>query len=408
MNRNYFFLAGCVFVSLAAINHDVQADDWLAFRGPKQDGATAESKWNAKFPDSGPKVVWNKNVGTGASSVVVAGNQVITMGNRDNRDYVVSLNPDSGNENWSFDYACKFDGRSYDGGTASTPTIDLDGDRVYTMSYEGHIHCLNLKDGKEVWSKHAQRDFGGKLSRWKYAGSPLVVDDLVIFDIGGSSNSTLALNKKTGAKVWGADNGNAGYATPVSFKMGRGEGVVVAKGSEVVGHHLKTGKVLFTIPWKTDYEVNAASPIVMGDKILVSHGYGPGGTAMYTLSSSPRKLWSNSDLKPKTSSPVVYKGAVFGVSQIGGKLVCINASNGKTIWEQRGFGGGTVALADDKLIVLGDKGDLVIAEATSKGYKPISRAKVLSGTCWVNPVLANGRLYCKNNKGELICIDVRN
>lgn len=382
-----------------------QASDWHAFRGPQQDGTSTESKWSAKFPADGPKILWKKNVGTGAASVVVSGEHAITMGNRNGRDFVVSLNPETGEENWSFDYECAFDKRMFDGGTASTPTID--GDHVYTLSYDGHIHCLTLKDGKRVWAKHARQDFGGKLSRWKYAGSPLVLGNAVIFDIGGKTNSTLALNKKTGAKLWGSDSGNAGYATPVSFKAGRSTGVVVAKGTYVIGHDAKTGRKLFSFPWKTSYDVNAATPIILGDKILVSNGYGPGGTAMFSLSGQPKRLWFNSDLKPKTSSPVTYKGAIYGVSQIGGKLLCINAASGKTMWEERGFGGGTLTLAGDKIIALSDRGELVIAQATTSGFKPISRAKILSGTCWVNPVLANGRLYCKNNRGELVCIDVR-
>ena len=122
---------------------------------------------------------------------------------------------------------------------------------------------------------------------------------------------------------------------------------------------------------------------------------------------TPTQLWRNDQIKTKTSTCVVHDGHVYGVSEKGGLLLCIDMIDGQTIWSEKGFGGGTLTLADGKLIVLGERGELVIAPATSDGFVPTSRAQVLNGRCWVNPVLANGRIYCRTNKGQVACIDVR-
>ena len=128
---------------------------------------------------------------------------------------------------------------------------------------------------------------------------------------------------------------------------------------------------------------------------------------MFDLTASPPKqLWTNRDIATKTSSCVGYKGYIYGVSE-GGKLLCINSKDGKTVWSESRMGMGTVALSEGKLIVLSEKGELIIAEATEKGFTPISRTSVLSNKCWVVPVLANGRIYCRSNRGDLVCVDVR-
>ena len=409
--RGFRAAAGAALMLSMASGSMLRADDWPFYRGPNGDGASKETGWSATWPGTGPKVAWEKEVGIGASSVVVVGNRVLTMGNRENKDIVVCLNAADGQELWQFAYACKFDKRQFDGGTASTPTVD--GEFVYTLSYDGQLHCLQLADGKLVWKKHMVQDFGGTLPRWKYACSPLVEGDLLIVDIGGTGNSTLALNKGTGAKIWGSGNDGAGYASPAVYSLGGTRGVIVCKGKAVVGLNLKDGKELWRTPWETSYDVNASTPIVLGDTVFISSGYKEGRGALLKLAATeaPTQLWRNDTMKTKTSSCVVYGGNVYGVmSDISGKpLMCVSLADGKPAWSETGFGAGTLALAGDTLVVLSEKGELVTAKATPTAFTAISRAQVLPARvkCWVQPVLANGRIYCRNNKGALVCLDVR-
>lgn len=396
---------------LIAASVPVTADDWTNFRGPNYDGISAESDWKAEFPETGPKEAWRASVGIGASSVTVQGDRLLTMGNEDDKDSIICIDINSGKELWRHTYPCAFEKRGYDGGTSATPTID--GDRVYALSYDGQLKALNLADGSVIWEKHLVDDFGGELTKWKYSCSPLIQGDMIILDIGGAKNSTVAINKNTGELIWGAGDETAGYATATPYSQNGKPAVLVFKAEHMVSHDIATGKQLWSLPWKTNYDVNASCPTALGDKVFISSGYpgrsGRGG--FFDLSSGePKELWINPDLKTQVNSGVIHNGHVYAISQDKrGMLTCVSLETGKTMWQERGSYGvyGSAVMANGKLIVLSERGELTTAEASPEGYKEISKAKILDDKCWVAPVLANGRLYCRNNQGVLICFDMR-
>jgi outer membrane protein assembly factor BamB len=385
------------------------AADWPFFRGPDRDGMSRETDWSAEFSEDDPPIAWRRNVGIGASSMVVVGDRVFTMGSRNEseQDVIFALNVTDGSVAWEFAYSNPFEGRMFEGGTAATPTAD-DG-HLYTLGYNGEIHCLTIDEGKVVWKKNAIADFGGAQPRWKYSGSPLVEGNLVILDIGGNGNSTIALDKKTGKKVWGAGSDGAGYAPPIPFKHGDTTAVMVFKAKAMVALALADGNELWRIPWRTQYDVNASSPFVVGDKFFISSGYPNGRGVLFQLGDGePAKLWQNDDIKTKMSSCVPYKGHVYAVSEKLGVLMCVDMADGKTAWSQRGAGQhGTLTIAGGKLVVLTDSGQLVICKATPEGYDRVSKVQILDKRTWVNPVLPNGRIFCRDNIGNLVCLDVR-
>jgi len=409
MTKSMFSIFIATFVSLALLAFGASsalADDWTSYRGPNQNGSSNEVGWSARFPKAGPKVLWRANVGTGASSVTVKGKLLLTMGNTNSKDIVSCLDAETGKKIWTFDYPNRFSSRMFDGGTASTPTID--GDFVYTFGDLGDLFCLRLKDGKKVWTRNARSDFGGTLGRWNYSCSPMIDGNLVIIDSGGRDYSTVALNKKNGAPYWGAGGDRGSYSTPVMLERDGKRSVLVHKSSALVALNIEDGQELWRVAWTNRNGVHASSPLIIGDTMFISSGYRKGG-ALYDLKANPPKqLWFNSDASTKTSSCVTYKGYIFGISE-GGVLFCIDIKDGKTIWKESRMGMGALCLSDGKLIVLSQTGELIIAEATSQGFKSISRAEVMQGRarCWVMPVLAGGRIYCRSNKGELVCVDVR-
>jgi outer membrane protein assembly factor BamB len=389
-----------------------RADDWPFFRGPTYNGISTETGWTAEWPAGGPKVAWKADVGIGASSVVVANRRTFTMGARSerNQDVVWCLEADSGRVLWQFAYCCKFEARQFEGGPASTPTVD--GLSVYALSHDGQLHCLSVEDGSVSWRKHLVEDFGGRYSSWKYAGSPLVVGDRLILDTGADGNSTVALDKTSGRKIWGVGNDLAGYATPIPFHQAGRRGVLVFKARAMVAHDLMTGQELWRIDWRTYYDCNASTPTVVGDRLFISTGYGGRSArgALFQLGAGrPQQLWLNQDLETKMNSAVVYDGYVYCISEKSrGQLMCFDLRDGAMVWSESRFAPyGTLMLADGKLIILDEKGELVVADATPERYRELSRAKVLDGRCWVMPVLAGGRLYAKDNMGHLVCLDVR-
>jgi outer membrane protein assembly factor BamB len=399
-----------VCVILPLVTAPVAADDWPFFRGPHNNGVSFESGWLVRWPESGPRVAWRKDLGIGASSFAVVNNRVISMGNQQDTDIVWCLDADSGRVIWQFDYPCKFVDHNFEGGTSSTPTVD--GSFVYTLGYDGQVHCLNIKNGQLVWRRHLVHDFGGRYSSWDYAGSPLVTGDRIIFDTGADGNSTVALDKTNGQKVWGVGEDLAGYATPIPFEHAGMPAVLVFKARAMVAHDLADGRELWRISWKTNYDVNASTPTVVGDKLFVSSGYGgkrARGALFQLKQSEPRQIWVNGDIETKMNSAVVHDGHVYCISErAGGQLMCVDLLSGTTVWAERSFAKyGALMIADGKLVIVDEEGDLVIAEATSDEYRELARTTVLSGRCWAMPVLSNGRIYVRNNKGKMACLDVR-
>jgi outer membrane protein assembly factor BamB len=393
--------------TLVATSIPLFAADWPRYRGPNLDGVSAETAWSSDWPKAGPPQLWRASLGTGASSVAINAGRLYTMGNINDTDIVYCLDAATGREIWRHSYRCPLEKRQFEGGPAATPTVD--GERVYTLSHDGDLFCLNAATGQVIWRKQIQHDFGGSRPRWGYAGSPLIEGDMVIVDAGGAGSSTLALNKLDGRLVWKSGNDDAGYASPIAYTAGGDTRVVVLfKARALVGKNAASGAELWRHPWQTAYDVNAPTPIVAGNLIFITSGYNTGCAVIELRDGRPVERWRNRAIASQFNSAVLRDGHVYGIdgNTPRGDLVCVELATGEEKWRQGGFGCGSLKLAGQRLIVLGERGELFAARADSTGYNELARAQVLGGRCWVVPVLSGGRLYCKNNQGELVCLDV--
>ena len=380
------------------------AADWPHWRGPDYNGISKETGWNATWPEGGPKVLWEASVGNGFASIAVSNGRAYTMGNIDDNDILYCFDAATGNEIWKNSFSCPLYNRNHEGGTCATPTID--GDAIYTFSKDGDVVRFNAANGDIVWHKRLNKDFGFKHPRWHFSGSPLVVDDLVILNAGSSG---VALKKADGSIAWQSDKDASGYATGVPFAFGEQKFVAMPVSREIVCLNPATGDIVWRFPWKTSYDINAADTIISGDKIFISSGYDHGCVLLKIDANKVTELWQNKNMCNQINSSVLWQGCLYGFSgQVngGGKLTCIDFETGQVKWSQGGFGTGSLMLTDGKLIILGEKGKLVIAEASPDGYREISSAQILTGKCWTVPVLANGRIYARNAAGRLVCVDV--
>ncbi len=378
--------------------------DWYRWRGPGLNGISTESGWVADFPASGPKRLWKAQVGTGFSSVVVSDGRLFTMGNRADVDSVCCFDAESGKELWVHRYPCPTDPRYYEGGTSATPTVD--GNVVYTISRKGDLFSFRADSGKVIWSKNIAKALDLKLPEWGFAGSPLVQGDLLLLNVGRYG---AGLKKQSGELVWLTGKEASGYSTPVPFKLNGRDALLIfgAKALAAVG---LDGKVFWEFPWKTQYDVNAADPIISGDKIFISSGYRSGGALLKLVNGRPELEWQNQNMHNQLNGCLLMDGYLYGVSgQSGyaGDLRCVDLATGEVKWKELSVGLGAVTAADGKLIVAGEKGELIIAEATPREFQAISGAQVLGGKNWTVPVLSNGLIYCRNSTGDLVCVDVR-
>jgi hypothetical protein len=387
-----------LFAALTAGSLLTARADWTSYRGPQQNGVSSEK---LTIPTGELRTLWKASVGTGTSSIVVSGEHAFTMGNVRNKDTVWCFDAATGREVWKHEYRLGGDPRMFEGGTAATPTID--GQRVYTVSHQGDLFCLDAATGRPVWYKHYQQDFKGKRPQWGYAGSPLIEGNLLILDVGARGASTVALDKTTGKTVWQSGDDDAGYASPIAADLAGRRTLVLLKATALVGLDAATGRELWRTDWKTSYDVNAATPIVIGsNRIFVSSGYGHGG-ALFEIGKTVTKRWENKNLRAQINTPVVWQGAIYGIdgdASPKAPLVCLDLETGKGRWEEK-VGGGSLVLVDGKLVVFTEQGELQIGEASPAGFKATFSQQVLGKRCWVQPTVANGRVYCRNNVGDL-------
>lgn len=390
------------FTVILALFSSATAADWPQWRGPTRDGSSTETNWSSVWPAGGPQQLWRFNVGTGCTSVVIAKGQLCTMGNSNEADTVYCLDTVTGKTVWKYTYACPLDPHLFEGGPGATPTVD--GDRVYTLSRAGHLHCLNIATGQPIWSKHLVRDLGGKVPTWGYAGSPIVLDNKLIFDLGAPNAATIALDKLTGDIIWKNGTEGASYGTVMPFIHNGKTCLASFNAFGLIVRNADTGRELARYPWKTNYDINAATPIIADDKIFISSGYNHGSALLQFDGHKLTALWENKKMRNHFNSCVLWQGHLYGFDME--TLTCMNFATGDVPWKQTGLGKGSLMLADGKLIIQAERGDLVIANATPVAFQELARAKVLNGRCWVVPVLANGHIYCKNNVGDLVYVDV--
>jgi outer membrane protein assembly factor BamB len=234
-----------------------------------------------------------------------------------------------------------------------------------------------------------------------------VQGDRVYLNVGEAG---LALDKKTGDVVWKSDSKAAGYSTPLPLKDDAGKVAVFSSGQSYTAVNLADGKPVWSTRWLTQYGVNAADPIIDDGRLFLSTGYGKGAALFKLGASEPEQQWKSKVLHTQLNAAVLYKGHLYGADgDTSGKaaLKCIEFATGKEIWSQPNFGSGGVIVADGRLIALNGFGELMTAPVTPEGFKPTATAQVLGGKTWTAPVLANGFVYCRNSRGDVVALDLR-
>jgi len=376
--------------------------DWPQYRGPNRDGVSSETGLLDEWPEGGPKELWRTSLGHGFSGISMSGGRIYTMLSEGSDEFVVCLDGATGQEIWRTRCGPIFKDRFGDG-PRSTPTVD--GELVFALGAHGELHAMSAADGKSVWSRDFPGEFGARTPQWGYSGAPLVEGKLLLMDVGGKRGSSIvAFDKKTGEEVWRSQNDKAGYSAPIAMTVSGRRQVVFFTATALVSVSPEDGTLLWKHPWKTSYDVNAATPIfIPPDKVFVSSGYDVGAAVYQVKEGEAQQVWQNRDMKNKFSSSVLHEGHLYGFDEKTFK--CIVAATGETRWESRGLGHGSLIVADGHLIVLGDEGTLALVEANPAAYREKGRVQIFKGKTWTAPTLSGGKLYLRDEK-QLVSLDI--
>ena len=392
-------LAESVFL-VCALGLGVARADWPSFRGPRYDGISDETGFNTSWAEPLP-FVWGKELGSGFSSFACLGDKVYTCGTQSRQQVIFCLDADTGNTIWQQNIEPEYRESSGGDGTRATPTLD-DG-RVYILGAQGTLLCLNADTGENIWTHRFTHP-----PKWGYSGSVLVEGDLAIATGGQSDGALAALDKTSGQPVWTCGDDIAGYATPYPFTFDGTRYVVGFAGTSALIAEAQTGRLVWQTPWKTDWDVNAATPIYHDGHLFLSSGYKT-GCALFKLRKDGDKVaadqvWKTDALRCKFQTPVLWEGKLYGSDERA--LLCVDFLSGKKCWEQPRVKHGTVVLADGYLLLLTENGELQIAKASPTAFEPLGTADILSDRCWTVPVLHRGRLYARN-LSHAVCLDLR-
>jgi outer membrane protein assembly factor BamB len=407
--RGLILLAVAVPLSVAAAERLAKTKDWPQWRGPERDAVSTETGLLKEWSDDGPPLEWKSGgLGEGYSSVAIAGGRIFTMGNRNREQSLIALSLDGGKELWT----AKVGGRRGDG-PRSTPTVD--GDRVYALGTEGDLVCCQAADGAELWRKNCGADFGGRMmSGWGFCESPLVDGDKLVFTPGGKDAVIVALDKKTGRTLWKAalpDIGNrggdgAGYSSIVISEAAGVKQYVQTIGRGTIGVAAADGKFLWGYNRIANGTANIPTPIVDGDYVFCSTGYGTGAALLKLVrdgagvTAEEQYFLSGNDLQNHHGGMVLVDGYIYGGhGNNNGLPFCVEMKSGKILWKNRGPGSGSAAVvyADGRLYFRYENGVMALIEANPDSYQEKGNFKIpnVSHPSWAHPVVLGGRLYLR-------------
>jgi outer membrane protein assembly factor BamB len=385
--------------------------DWPQFLGPARNGTSPETGLLDSWPEKGPPVVWEKEVGEGFSGPVVAGGRLILFHRVSDEEVVECLDAATGKGLWKHaDPTSYEDPLGKGNGPRSTPAVAAG--RVYTLGPAGRLLCLNLEDGKKVWERGLLETYEVPPSFFGVGTSPLVEGGLVLVNVGGKDAGIVAFNKDTGAEAWKATSQGASYASPVAATLDGVRHALFFTREGLVSLDPATGEVRFSKRWRSrmNASVNAASPVVLDGCVFLSACYGTGAVLLRVKKDGVEEVWGNDEsLSCHYGTPVHADGLLFGFDgrqEEGARLRCVEARTGKVRWTAEGYGCGSLILADGRLVVLSEKGELALVAVDGEKYRERSRAPVLDRPCRASLALAGGRLYARDGK-RLVCWNLK-
>jgi outer membrane protein assembly factor BamB len=397
------------------------AADWTTWLGPNRDGKSIETGLLKSWPEGGPKSVWKTTgLGEGYSSMAVVGTRIFTQGQEGNQQFVLALDATTGKQVWKTPT-----GKAYQndqgGGPRSMPQVD--GNRLYALASDGTLVCLDTETGRRVWGFNYTEKFGSAIPRWGFSEQPLVDGDRLIINPGGKGAAIVALNKTTGAVIWQSQDEPANYSSVLAFDFGGLHIYTVLMNSAAIGVDAKDGSLLWRYEKAADRPgINVATPVYADGYVFYSSDY-DNGCALLKLTAAGGKVtatevYFNRDMQNHYTTSIKVGDYLYGFSgNQPGILVAMDFKTGKVAWKDRSVDKGNCIFAESLLYCQGESGKIALIDPSPAGYKEISRFQFQppvangpfwapTGHMWTLPVIANGRLYLRD-QDNLYVYDIK-
>ena len=390
---------------------NLHALDWPQWRGPQRNGLSAETGLLQEWPKDGPQLVWQiQDCGAGYSTPAIVGDRIYLLGNEGlENEFVRALAAKDGHEIWRTRLGKVGNPGQKPSFPAARSTPTVDGGLLFVLGSDGDLACLDAGQGEIKWQKNLRTEWGGKPGEWAYAESPLIDGDRLICTPGGADATVVALKKQTGELIWkyaSAAGDPAAYSSPVVVEVGGVRQYVQAVQKGLLGLAADSGRLL----WRYDravskYGANIPSP-VFRDGVLYAAGAGTGGAFLRLKAKDGgievEELAFSPKLPTAIGGAVIVGDALYGTTAQA--LICADFGTGTIKWEERAMGAASLCVADGRLYLHGENGEVGLAEVTPAGYRELSRfsppglpaRSQAMEKAWTYPVVANGRLYIRD------------
>lgn len=386
---------------------------WPQWRGPTFDAISTETDLVDTWPEAGPPVLWSRELGQGYSSFIAVGPHVYTLVQTLYEQAVVCLDAKTGKTVWSTRFSWPYEGGGLYPGPRSTPTWHAG--RIYFAAPDGSIGCLNASDGASIWSVNPTKQFHGQGTDFGYSCSPVIVDDKVIVPVGGEGASVVALSVKDGSVVWKAGDSSASYASPLPITLNGQQQIIALLENSLAAFDLKTGKLLWEDDLSHGYDEHSAAPLYREPLLMIAGPFRSGAKCLRLQpEGKPTRVWDIPKFSNDVASSVLYEGHIYGFdlrdaqSRLNrpsrGEYRCLDFETGQILWSTDKVGHANTIVADGKLILFNDRGEVILARANPEQYEELARTQVFQDEiCWSAAALNQGRLYLRTQT-RAVCL----
>jgi len=378
---------------------------WPNWMGPNHDGISTETGWSTRWPDAGLSVKWKQKLGTGFSSFSVVDELAYSMGHTDGQETVWCLDALTGGEVWKHSYAALLNPNLYEGGPGSTPTVHAN--LVFTLSVDGRLIGFERKTGQIVWEVDLQKELDVGMHEWGFNASPYILGDQLLLECG----RVVSFDWKTGRKLWQSDKHRAGYGSVRPFEHDHEMLLASLDCEGLRNSRASDGSEVAFSAWPSPFGTNSTTPIVVKDRIFVSTGYNVGSVMFRLTDDGLKQQYAHRDMRNHFNNSILFEGHLYGFdgnSNLGRvvRLTCMDFETGEVKWKHTGLGCGSLIIANGHLLILSDRGELILAKASPEKFQEVARSRFLEGRCWTAPVLVNGRIYGRNARGNAVCCEL--
>ena len=423
----------------------IDGDDWPSFLGRGRDSKSSETGILTDWRDDRLKTVWQRELGEGYGIGSCAAGRWFQFDRIDDRERLVCLDARTGRQQWKLEYPVEYeDLYGFDGGPRSSPIVDEN--RVYSFGVSGWLHCLDVETGDVIWKLDTSKKFGVIQNFFGVGSTPVIDGDLLITMIGGSPDGAakklgrrldraepngsgiVAFDKRTGEVRYQIIDDLASYSSPIVRTIDDRKWCFAFCRTSLFGFDPQTGEVDFQFRWRARKleSVNAATPVVAGDRVFITESYGPGAALLRVKPGGYDVIWREDRQRDKSieshwMTPIEQDGFVYGCSgqhSSTAELRCIELESGKVRWSVPGLGRTSITLVDGHLIVLGENGRLLLVKAQPDKYELVTEygpapadggkrasSSLLKYPCWAAPVVSQGLLYVQG-KQKLVCFEL--